>query len=181
MAASRLQMAASAWPNPRPEAPMSLAPDRESPHIRWNHSKQRSKKIHSGHAGSGLQRLGTMMRMYDANNELTSTVMHHWDVKNQQGTRASLRAALATLRAERSAAVGTAVSLEAKLADARRAADAERAAVVELRAALSAAEVSAVMQSVPGQRQQMWRQLACVAAHQHVTRLACEAAVAQTC
>jgi hypothetical protein len=54
---------------------------------------------------------------------------------------------VATLRAERSAAVGTAVSLEAKLAGARRAADTDRAAVVELRAALSAAEVSAAMMS----------------------------------
>ena len=44
--------------------------------------------------------------------------------------------------------MGTAVSLESKLADARRAADVERAAVVELRAALSAAEVC-----VPQQRQ----------------------------
>ena len=53
----------------------------------------------------------------------------------------SARAAMAALQAERSAAVGTAVSLEVKLADARREADRERAAVVELRAALSAAEV----------------------------------------
>ena len=51
------------------------------------------------------------------------------------------RAALAALGAERSAAVGTAVSLEAKLSDARREADRERAEVVDLRAALSAAEV----------------------------------------
>ena len=50
-------------------------------------------------------------------------------------------AAAATLQAERSAAVGTAVSLEVKLADARREADRERAAVIDLRAALSAAEV----------------------------------------
>jgi len=54
---------------------------------------------------------------------------------------------VAALQAERSAAVGTAVSLEVKLADARREADRERAAVVDLRAALFAAEVR-VMRSV---------------------------------